>query len=92
MLALWLKELEFRNVKVPLSGSQMPRGAQKSSQWGQKSIDIEIYFHQHRVTDVRLEIQAFREDYMIATASSDARVSLSPFQELNLELDVCPQR
>ena len=44
------------------------------------------------MTDVKLEVQAFGEEYMIATASSDIEASLSPFKELNLEPDVYTER
>ena len=82
--ASWLKDLEFRNVQVPSPS------AQKANDWGQTCGNVEIWFHGNRVNDVQLEIQAFRDDYMIATASSSVDFSLSAFKELDLEKDVYP--
>lgn len=90
LLAPWLKELEFRNVQVPLPHSHLPPDTQRGDEWGQTCSNVEIWFRGHRVTDVTLEIQAFREDYMIATASSSIAVHISAFKELKLEGDVCP--
>jgi len=90
LLAAWLKELEFRNVQVPLPCSQLPPDAQTSGEWGQTCTDIEIWFRGNRVTDVKLEIQAFREDYMVATASSTIGMRFSEFQQLSLDSDVYP--
>ena len=42
------------------------------------------------MTDVNLEIRTFREDYMIATASSNVDASLLDFEQLDLERDVYP--
>ena len=90
LLASWLKDLEFRNVEVPLPASQMHASGQIAGDWGQTCGDVEIWFYGKRVTDVRLEIQAFREDYMIATASSCVDIALPAFKELDLERDVYP--
>ena len=90
LLASWLKDLEFRNVQVPLPASQILANGQSGSDWGQTCVDVEIWFYGKRVTDVRLEIQAFREDYMIATASSSMEVAFSAFDELVAERDVYP--
>lgn len=92
LLASWLKDLEFRNVRVPLPASQMHASGQSGSDWGQTCGDIEIWFYGKRVTDVRLEIQAFQEDYMIATASSSVEVAFSAFVELDVERDVYPSQ
>ena len=90
LLASWLKDLEFRNVEVPLPAGQMHASGQVGGDWGQTCGDVEIWFYGKRVTDVRLEIQAFREDYMIATASSSVSIALPAFKELDLERDVYP--
>ena len=90
LLASWLKELEFRNVQVPLPSSQLRQGAKATGEWGQKCSDVEVWFREQRVTDVKLEILAFQEDYMLAVACSSIRASVSPFKELDLKLDVCP--
>ena len=90
LLASWLKDLEFRNVEVPLPGTQMQAGGQAGGDWGQTCGSVEIWFYGKRVTDVNLEIQAFREDYMIATASSSVKFELAEFEELDVERDVYP--
>lgn len=90
LLASWLKDLEFRNVQVPLPASQMHATGQTGDDWGQTCGDVEIWFYGKRVVDVNLEIQAFREDYMIATASSSVGMELSAFKQLDVERDVYP--
>ncbi|CAD6585115.1 MAG: hypothetical protein ASARMPREDX12_001908 [Alectoria sarmentosa] len=90
LLAPWLKDLEFCNVQVPLPASRMNASGQSGSDWGQTCADVEIWLYGKRVTHVRLEIQAFREDYMIATASSSLEVAFSAFKELDVERDVYP--
>ena len=90
LLASWLKDLEFRNVEVPMPAGQMRAGGQAEGDWGQICGGVEIWFYGKRVTDVKLEIQAFREDYMIATASSSMATDLALFEELNVEKDVYP--
>lgn len=90
LLAPWLKDLEFRNVQVPKPSSQLHHGAQQKGGWGQACNDVEIWFHGNKVNDVKLEIQAFREDYMIATAGSNLDASWSAFEQLDLERHVLP--
>ena len=90
LLASWLKDLEFRNVQVPLPASQLHAGSHSRSDWGQTCGDVEIWFYGKRVTDVKLEIQAFREDYMIATASSSVNMGMDDFKEVDVERDVYP--
>ncbi|KAL6716227.1 hypothetical protein ACLMJK_005793 [Lecanora helva] len=85
-----LKQLEFRNVQVPMPRSHLPPDAQGSDEWGQVCTDVEIWFRNERVNHIKLVIQAFREDYMIATASSSTHIHFSEFKELNLENDVYP--
>ena len=90
LLASWLKDLEFRNVQVPSPAGQMHASGQIGGDWGQTCGSVEIWFYGQRVTDVRLEIQAFRDDYMIATASSSVELGFSDFKELDVERDVYP--
>ncbi|MCJ1451001.1 hypothetical protein MMC28_001335 [Mycoblastus sanguinarius] len=88
LLASWLKDLEFRNVQVPMPVSQLQQGQKTSGEWGQTCGDVGIWFQGKRVTDVKLEIRAFREEYMIATASSHVDASLSAFEQLDIERDL----
>ena len=90
LLASWLKDLEFRNVQVPLPKSQMSDGAATGGDWGQTCSDMETWFRGQRVTDVKLEIQAFRDDYMVGTACSKIDAHISAFRELEVEHDVYP--
>ena len=82
LLAPWLKDLEFRKVNVP--------DPSQTGQFGQICSDVEIWFRGSRVTDLKMELQAFGEDYMIGTASSNINASLSPFHEITVENDVYP--
>ena len=87
LLAPWLKDLEFRNVQVPSPASgtiqETPGGG-----WGQLCAADDIWFKGVKVTDVKVELQAFGEEYMIATAVSEPEPSLSAFKELDLKRDV----
>lgn len=87
LLAPWLKDLEFRNVQVPSPVSQMPPST-RDGKWGQTCLVDDIFFKGARVTDVAMELQAFDEDYMLATAVSTRNVSLSPFKDLDLQRDI----
>ena len=87
LLAKWLKELEFKNVEVPLI-------AQESDDegWGQTCSNVEIWFYGKRVEDVWLEIQAFGNDYMIATAASSIDIDLDAFRMVDLERNIYSRR
>ena len=85
LLASWLKELEFRNVRVPLSARQL--GLEEGG-WGQTYNDVEIWFRGKQLTNISLELQAYREDYMLATAASGPAVPFSSFEELDFEQDI----
>lgn len=90
LLAPWLKDLEFRNVQVPLPASET-RQQNQTGDWGQTCSADEIWFKGARLTHIRMELQSFGEDYMIATAVSEPNPSLSAFKELDLKRDVLPQ-
>ena len=90
LLAPWLKDLEFRNVQVPLPKSQMPNAAESVDHWGQTCNDMEIWFRGEPVTDVSLELQAYRNEYMIGTACSRRNVRFDSFRQLKVEEDVYP--
>lgn len=82
LLAPWLKDLEFRDVKVPEPS--------RAGHFGQTCSDVEIWFRGSMVTDVKMELQAYGEDYMIGTASSNPNASLSDFQEIRVVEDIYP--
>ena len=89
LLAPWLKDLEFRNVKVPPPASHVsPEDGDGG--WGQVCTDYDIWFKSKKVTNVKMELQAFGEDYMIATAISESNISLLPFKKLNIQVDIYP--
>ena len=88
LLAPWLKDLEFRNVEVPLPASQLQE-EHRGGPWGQICSDVEIWFRGSKVSDVKMELQAYGEDYMLGTASSNVKALLSDFQELST-LDIYP--
>lgn len=85
LLAKWLKELEFRNVQVP---SSVERSSNGGGDWGQSCKTAETWFRGKQLTEITLEIQAYQDDYMIATAASSANVPLLPFEELDYERDI----
>ena len=87
LMAPWLKDLEFRNVKVPLPVNQA-KDVQEDRGWGQTCGDVEIWFRGSRVTDVEMELQAYGEDYMIGSAASEANPSFGAFEKLDLVRDV----
>ena len=89
MMAPWLKDLEFRNVIVPESSSELHK-QDLSKKPGQIISKIDIFLHGTRVTDVKMELQAFGQDYMIATALSNVESHLPSFREINLERDLVP--
>ena len=85
LLASWLKNLEFRNVQVPLPAAQLECG---ENAWGQSCREVETWFHGKRLAGVSLQIQAYGSDYMIAVAASSPSVTFPPFEELDLEKDI----
>lgn len=90
LLAPWLKDMEFRNVQVPLPVSQTSQ-ENRTGKWGQICTAQDMWFKGVKVTNVTMELQAFGDDYMIATAVSDiSATTLSPFKELDVDLDVYP--
>ncbi|KAF2492923.1 hypothetical protein BU16DRAFT_529177 [Lophium mytilinum] len=90
LLATWLRELEFRNVRSPAPGT-VARCSTHGT-WGERVGDVEVWMHRKRLGDVRMEIQAFEEEFMVAVAIQP--VSKLPeggfpgFVGLDLERDV----
>lgn len=90
LLAPWLKDLEFRNVPVPSCASQPP-GESDQGGWGQTCPVHEIWLKGEKLTGIKMELQAFGEEYMLATAVSEPNAFLLPFKELDLKHDVLPE-
>jgi 4'-phosphopantetheinyl transferase len=89
LLAKWIKELEFKNVRAPRPGG--PARCATYGTWGERVSDSEAWLKRRRLADVQLEIQSFEEDFMIGVAAKPAdRLPEFPseFRSLNLEHDV----
>ncbi|KAL2363308.1 hypothetical protein RJZ56_003797 [Blastomyces dermatitidis] len=63
LLAPWLRDLEFRDVVVPT-----PPASSASLQWGVPETGIRATLYGRDVPEVRLEVVAFGNDYIFATA------------------------
>jgi 4'-phosphopantetheinyl transferase len=91
LLAKWLRDLEFQNVRTPRpsqSQGTVPRGSR-----GGVIRDVEVSFKRELVGNVSMELQAFEAQYMIATAISPATSNGSvfpDFETLDLDRDVYP--
>ena len=87
LLAPWLKNLEFHNVRSPQQGV-VPR-CSVHGVWGEKIDDVEVFMHGKRRHDVKMAIQALEEHYMIATAVRGEDLPDVPsFESLNTESDI----
>jgi 4'-phosphopantetheinyl transferase len=113
LLAPWIKECEFRNVRAPIQGNQIRSSTDAA--WGGKvhggriperisflqekdaaameEEDLEIWLDGEEVHDVRTEVQAYGESFMIATMIRPAtllgpRGEFTDWQRVNLERDV----
>ena len=89
LIASWLKELEFREVRVPApvtDGIEPERGG------------AEIWLHGKRVEDVILDICSLEDGFMIATAlkqppsetSNKEALELPSFKLLNIKTNIVP--
>ncbi len=87
LMAPWLQDMEFRNVQAPRAASDLSVKDSKED-WGEAFSDVEVWRDGKQVTGVRLELQAFRDDYMIGTASSRLDAPYSPYKLLDLQQDV----
>lgn len=94
LLAPWLRELEFTDVVAP--------GPVPESGWSKPYTGVRTWLHGKEVQDVRVEVEAFEADYLVATAargrrigarSRDDSIDRDPWQvleEINIEKDVAP--
>ncbi|KAI9767897.1 MAG: hypothetical protein M1840_005390 [Geoglossum simile] len=91
LLAKWLRDLEFQNVRAPRPNQS--RDAGSSSGFGDVIRDVEVLFKGKLVGSVSMELQAFEAQYMIATVISPTTSNGSAFPDfeiLDLERDVYP--
>jgi 4'-phosphopantetheinyl transferase len=88
LLASWLTELEFRGVRSPVAGTQARCSTHGT--WGERVEDVEVVLHGARVEDVRMTLQAFEEEFMLATAVKGEvdGMEVPGFKKLDLESDV----
>ncbi|KAL9005988.1 MAG: hypothetical protein Q9188_001278 [Gyalolechia gomerana] len=87
LMAPWLQDMEFRNVQVPRANSETST-AETNNDWGEICSDVEIWRYGKKLTQVKMELQAFRDDYMIGTAISTLGASFLPYKLLDLRRDV----
>ena len=88
LLAPWLKQLEFFNVRSPKPGQQAR--CSTHGRWGEEVDDVEVHMHGRPVDDVRMKVQAFEENFMLSTAmQGDIQgLKVPGFKSLDLETDV----
>ncbi|KAI4125111.1 MAG: hypothetical protein LQ347_005488 [Umbilicaria vellea] len=93
LLAKWLQELEFRNVRTSQTSEQL----QGTELWGGIVSDVEVWLKNVKEGKTRMEIQAFGEDYIISTAVEGdegeglaAAGNFEPWKVLSFEKDIYP--
>lgn len=88
LLAPWLKQLEFFNVRSPLPGT-VARCSTLGT-WGEEVDDVEVRMHGRAVDDVKMKIQAFEEDFMFSVAIQGPvqQLRIPAFTKVSLEKDV----
>ncbi|KAI2787917.1 4'-phosphopantetheinyl transferase A [Penicillium oxalicum] len=102
LLADWLQELEFTNVIPPPMAdrfaAQRPAGSDSgvdncqnsSQQWGVPYTDIRIFKHGTEIHGVRLQLEAFEADYILAIAGQGCPVG--PLSQLQLDDSLSHQK
>lgn len=63
LLASWLRELEFTDVAAPAPASGAGSG------WGAPYTGVRTWLYGREVSDVRVEVVAFEDEYIFATAA-----------------------
>ena len=88
LLAPWLKQLEFFNVRSPQPGVQARCSTHGT--WGEEVDDVEVHLHGIPVNDVKMKIQAFEENFMLSTALQGEiqGLKIPAFKKLDLQSDV----
>lgn len=80
LVAPWVKDLEFLNVRTPQHANEL----NLESEYGEAIGDVEIYLYSKRVHDVKLEVQAFRDGFLVV-AASDRSINFLPYTFLGFE-------
>ncbi|KKZ63994.1 hypothetical protein EMCG_01655 [[Emmonsia] crescens] len=105
LLAPWLRDLEFINVTVPMPPPLSPYPPAPSL-WGVPETGVRAMLYGREVPEVRLEVVAFGNDYVFATAArgsgfgnsvgeeggmeGEGRVRWDDFRLVDIERDVGP--
>ena len=91
LLAPWLKELEFANVRSPQPGTQARCSTHGT--WGERVDDVEVSLHGKPVGDVKMQIQAFEENFMLSAAIQGEikGLKIPNFVSVDLHNDVLSQ-
>ena len=88
LLAGWLRELEFRDVRAP--------GVAEEGNWGQVERDVQVWFRGRRMEGLRVEVVGFGKEYIIAMVvrglNDDGQGALlgRGMREVDIERDVGP--
>ncbi|GAM85836.1 hypothetical protein ANO11243_038440 [Dothideomycetidae sp. 11243] len=89
LLAPWLRELEFQNVRSPKPGVS-PK-CSGNGVWGERVDDVKVLLHKKKVEDVKMDLRAYDEGFMIASAIQ-GRTNMDftdvQYQILNMETDI----
>ncbi|KLJ10976.1 hypothetical protein EMPG_09807 [Blastomyces silverae] len=99
LLAPWLRDLEFRDVVVPTPPPALSASA--PLQWGVPETGVRAMLYGRDVPEVRLEVVAFGNDYIFATAGrgggfgnsvgeEEMRARWDEFRLVDIERDVAP--
>ncbi|TKA22758.1 hypothetical protein B0A50_07860 [Salinomyces thailandicus] len=88
LLAPWLRQLEFFNVRSPRPGTQARCSTHGT--WGEEVDNVEVKLHGRHVDDVKMKIQAFEEDFMLSAAIQGAiqGLKIPAFHTLDLDSEV----
>ncbi|KAK4540131.1 hypothetical protein LTR36_009796 [Oleoguttula mirabilis] len=88
LLAPWLRQLEFFNVRSPKPGCQAR--CSTIGTWGEEVDDVEVKMHGRVVDDVKMKIQAFEEDFMLSCAiqGNIQGLKIPAFHKCHLEKDI----
>lgn len=88
LLAPWLKQLEFFNVRSPKPGTVAR--CSTIGQWGEEVDDVEVHMNGQEVSDVKMKIQSYEESFMISTAIQGEinGLRVPSFKKLDLRSDI----
>jgi 4'-phosphopantetheinyl transferase len=91
LLADWLRQLEFRDVKVPVAAGEATDNS--ILLLGEVISDFDIYFNGRKVLDVSMELRAFGRDYMVGSAArpGTGTASFTGYSMLDFERDIAPK-